>query len=302
MTTVVTPTVDLRVMTRPRRAQIDGFGLDHVLYAGRDLDSLRSAFERHGMPSEYGGVHGNGVTHNAVVGFDDGSYVELLALVDVAERSPRRDALLRADVGPCGWALETDDARAAARRFEDRGVPVEGPVTLGRERPDGVRTEWDLVYLGEGEPGAHLPFLIEDRTARTRRIDSTAGVAGTALCGVDTVVVGVPDLDAAVGTFRRAFALSDPVRAPSSAALEGELAVFPGTPLALAAPTSDGRLADRVRRFGPLVCAFLVGADDFETAAERRDVDATEAWPDGRAVGWFAPADGNDGRVGIVDR
>jgi hypothetical protein len=29
----------------------------------------------------------------------------------------------------------------------DAGIPVRGPVTGGRERPDGRRLEWDLGWL-----------------------------------------------------------------------------------------------------------------------------------------------------------
>lgn len=280
------------------RARIDGLRLDHVLYAGRDLDRLESAFESIGLPAEYGGVHGNRVTHNAVVGFDDRSYAELLALYDAESESPRRDAYLRSNAGPCGWALETDDAGRAADRFRERGVAVEGPVSLGRERPDGTRTEWNLAYLGTGEPGAVLPFLIEDVTPRSTRIEPTAGVADTELVGVDRVVVGVDDSAAAVSTFRRAFALPEPVRERSDA-LDAAVASFPGTPLSIATAES-GRLAARTRRFGDLVCAFLVGTTDFDASVERCGVVATETWDD-RRVGWVPAVDDVGGRVGIVE-
>ncbi|WP_336021952.1 VOC family protein [Halobellus salinisoli] len=280
------------------RVRLDGIRLDHVLYAGRDLDRLEAIFESVELPPDYGGVHGNRVTHNAVVGFDDGSYAELLALYDAERESPRRNAYLRSNVGPCGWALETADAEEAADRFRGRGVTVEGPVSLGRERPDGTRTEWNLVYLGTGEPGAALPFLIEDVTPRSTRIQPTEGITGTELTGIDRVIVGSADPSGAISTFRRAFALPEPVRERSEA-LEATVAVFPETPLVIAT-AETGWLSERTRRFGDLVCAFLIGTTDFDASVDRCGIAETEVWRDQR-VGWFPVADDIGGRFGIVE-
>src|SRR5260370_13435882 len=53
--------------------------LDHVSVCGSNLDTLRQIFTDTGMTPDYGGPHGNGVTQMAIIGFDDASYVELIA-------------------------------------------------------------------------------------------------------------------------------------------------------------------------------------------------------------------------------
>jgi len=54
--------------------------LDHVGICAYDLQSLQDAFASVGLRAEYGGAHATGGTHNALLGFDDGSYIELIAL------------------------------------------------------------------------------------------------------------------------------------------------------------------------------------------------------------------------------
>jgi hypothetical protein len=280
------------------RARIDGIRFDHILYAGRDLSRLELIFESMGLPADYGGIHRNQVTHNAIVGFADGSYAELLALYDAEAASPRRNAYLRLNVGPCGWALQIDDAARAANRFRERGLAVEGPVSLGREQLDGTRTEWNLVYLGTDEPGAVLPFLIEDVTPRSTRIEPTAGVADTELVGIDRIIVGVDDSTEAVSTFKQAFEIREPVHEQSDV-LDVAVTSFPGTPLSIATAESEW-LAERTRQFGNLVCAFLVGTTNFDASVERCGVVTTEMWGD-RRVGWLQTVDDVGGRVGVVE-
>lgn len=85
------------------------------------------------------------------------------------------------------------------------GVPVRGPMPSSRARPDGQRVEWEYAFLGEGEPGATLPFIIADHTPRALRMRPSTSVAGTELTGVELVVLAVPDLVQAAGLFRRVY-------------------------------------------------------------------------------------------------
>ncbi|GAA0526038.1 Glyoxalase-like domain-containing protein [Halorubrum aquaticum] len=232
--------------------------IDHVTVAGRDLDRLVDAFDEAGFPVEYGGRHSNGVTHMAIVGFRDGSYVELISTLEPDVESPWWDGPIREDGGPCAWAVDVDDIEAASADLRDRGVRVDGPAKYERTREDGTLVEWDLTYLGEGDPGSTLPFLISDRTPRERRVRPTGDLATSPIAGVDTVVLGVDDLDAAVERFGTAFDASDPTTG-ESAGLDADVASFPDLPVALAAPRGDGPLADRLAAFGPRPVAYLLG-------------------------------------------
>ena len=62
---------------REERSAIRASGMDlkidHVTIAGSDLSKMRDAFASLGLVSEYGGAHSNGITHMALLGFEDGS-------------------------------------------------------------------------------------------------------------------------------------------------------------------------------------------------------------------------------------
>jgi hypothetical protein len=53
--------------------------LDHVIIAVRELDQAVADYIALGFSAIYGGRHASGATHNALVCFQDGAYLELLA-------------------------------------------------------------------------------------------------------------------------------------------------------------------------------------------------------------------------------
>jgi hypothetical protein len=270
--------------------------LDHVTVAGRSLDSLDAALSGVGLDPTYGGTHSNGVTHMSTLSFPDGTYLECISTREAGAASPWWDAHIRADAGPCAWCVRVPDAAEAAATFEDRGVTVDGPHEFARERPDGTRLAWELVYLGDGDPGGVLPFCIADTTPREERVGEP--LTGTGLAGIDSVVVGVADLDRATARLRAAFDLAAPVQGESER-LDATVADFPDAPVALAAPRDSGWLADRLETVGASPCAFLFEAD--AGAAERYPVAATEPWGDGEAV-WVEPgAVGGIRHLGLVE-
>lgn len=273
--------------------------IDHVSVGGADLDRLRGAFADAGLPSDYGGPHSNGRTHMAVIGFGDGSYIELISTLEPGAESPVWDRHIRGDGGPAAWAVRSDDVAADAERLRRCGIPVEGPSRWSRRRPDGTVLEWDLAFIGEGPPGSVLPFVIRDRTPRSLRAPPTRGVAGTGLTGVAAVVIGVPDLEGAADLFRRAYGWEEP--APGETGFLGaRTARFQGTPAVLAAPASDdGWLADRLASFGPSPCAFLLGSRDADASRGRLAPASEEEW-DGGTVLWLPPDRLAGCRVGIL--
>lgn len=237
--------------------------IDHVTIAGRDLDRLTEAFAAVGLPVEYGGRHSNGSTHMSIIGFRDGSYLELISTLDDAETSPWWDDAIRENDGPCGWAIGVDAIAETTAMLCDRGVTVDGPTGFQRERDDGTVVEWDLTRLETGEPGSRLPFLIEDDTPRERRVQPTGELASSPIRGVETIIIAVPDLSAATDAFRTAFDASEPTR-DEWEKLHAEVASFRDLPILLVEPTADGWLDERVDRTGTSPLAYLLGY-------ERRD-------------------------------
>jgi hypothetical protein len=274
--------------------------IDHVTVAGDDLSALEANFSAAGLTPEYGGEHSNGATHMALLGFDDGSYVELISTTERA-RAAGRDDFWWADriggnAGPAAWAVRSAGIEDDADRLRSAGVDVAGPSGYERERDDGVTVAWDLAFPGPGEPGSLLPFLIEDRTPRRYRVTPTEGVADGPIRGVETVVVGVPDLDEATETLRTAFDL-DPPTEHRETSFGATVAAFSDAPVALATPLGDSWLAARLDRFGTCPCAFLLRTDDLDAAAETLAVRERERLA-GRPVAWLHV---EAARIGVVE-
>lgn len=283
--------------TRVTNGFVVNLRIDHVTVAGRDLDRLGEVFDRAGLDAEYGGRHSNGVTHMSVVGFRDGSYLELISTVDPDEESPWWNGPIHGDGGPCAWAVEVDDIETVSADLAERGITVNGPNRYERVREDGTSVEWDLATLGEGELGSTLPFLISDRTPRERRVRPTGGLAESPIRGVDTVILGVPDLKAAIEEFETAFDMSDPHRGDDQT-LSATVASYPDQPVALAEPRRESWLVDRIAEFGPRPIAYLLGCDEdipptFGDVSEESFIE--------RSVGWL-PVTEPIGRryIGIV--
>jgi hypothetical protein len=162
--------------------------LDHVVYVVRDLEAAIADHRRRGFTVTIGGEHADGLTHNALIPFADGSYLELVAFRDLGRSLTHRWWDIAADGGGIAdFALLSDDLASdtAALGPLVRGQPLPG----GRVRPDGVELKWRTAILRPP-----LPFLIEDLTPRGLRVpgDAAADHANGA-SGIAGVVVGTKD-------------------------------------------------------------------------------------------------------------
>ncbi|WP_435332902.1 VOC family protein [Haloarchaeobius sp. TZWWS8] len=269
--------------------------LDHVPTAWQDGAAAVAAIESVGLPTSVGGEHADGTTEMYVVGFPDGSYLELIT--NTGEETPSRwPAFIAGDAGPCAWCLDVDDIRAFMKQTIDADLHVSGPDRDGRERPDGVYVEWETATVGD-HLGLTHPFAIEDRTPRRYRVAPDPALDEGPLVGLSEVVVLtdepaplVDDLDRWLGVPRQQV-----LDRPEFGA---RLRRFPGAPVAVATPTGD-RLENRLARFGPAVCAVLVETTSLDAAAERFDLTDPREWGSD-AVAWFDHPDLHR-RVGVVE-
>ncbi|MFQ5610625.1 MAG: VOC family protein [Anaerolineae bacterium] len=273
--------------------------IDHVTIAGPALEPLRAAFSNVGLATEYGGPHSNGVTHMALLGFDDGSYIELISTLKAGQTAPWWNRHIQYDGGPCAWAVRVADIAQEGRRIAGLGVPIQGPKYFHRERPDGIRVEWDLVYLGDQQAGAKLPFLIADRTPRDYRVRPTPAVAGSELTGIARVVLGVQALEPALDLFRRLYDWPPP-EIEAQGEFGARLANFEGQPVILAEPLRAGNwLDDRLARFDECPCAFLIGSRNLDESGQRPGLERRETWFE-RRVAWFNEEKLRSIRLGII--
>ena len=243
--------------------------IDQVVILVRDLAQARADYTALGFTVVEGGEHAGGLTHNALVAFADGTYLELLAFRGAPPpadapgvnrltarwiaRAAGGEGLL--DFALLPTAIAGDIAAAVAE-----GLDIEGPLPGGRRRPDGQDVVWQL-----GIPAApELPFLCGDITPRALRVPEGAATQhANGVQGIAGITVVVADLAASVARYA-ALLGTRPLPDVEAGGTITPLAVFPlhGMPITLVAPYGAddplrGHLARRgagpyaLRLFGP---------------------------------------------------
>lgn len=156
-------------------------GVDHIVILVNDLETASADYTALGFTVVPGGEHSDGTTHNVLIAFGDGSYLELIAF-----KKPNPDhrwwPYQAMGEGLVDYALLPDSLVLDIEEARGRGLQIEGPIPGGRLRPDGQEIRWQLAI-----PATHdLPFLCGDVTPRNLRVPSMEtqnhanGVAGIA--------------------------------------------------------------------------------------------------------------------------
>jgi hypothetical protein len=171
------------------------FAFDHAVVIVPRLSKAIEDYRRAGFTVVPGGRHEGGPTHNALIAFRDGSYLELLAttnpfvppLLRILHTTPLWGRLLSRHApierrflghfakgtGLVDFALLASPISSAIHAARECGLAIEGPFTMSRARPDGERLEWRVAIPLSDD----LPFLIEDVTLREKRVPYGEGAA-----------------------------------------------------------------------------------------------------------------------------
>lgn len=139
---------------------------DHVVIAVNDLTRAMASYASIGFTVLPGGRHSHAPTHNALVVFADGTYLELLGWT--AETSDDRwfRTLQQHGEGIVDFALGPDALAQTLALTKARGLVYSGPLRGSRETSSGDKVEWQ-----SGRPAsAALPFFCEDITPRALRV------------------------------------------------------------------------------------------------------------------------------------
>jgi catechol 2,3-dioxygenase-like lactoylglutathione lyase family enzyme len=174
-------------------------GIDHIVIVVRDLEAAIASYGQLGFTVVRGGKHPIG-SHNALIAFADGAYIELIAFLEPGVAHPWNAALGRGG-GLVDYCMATDDLRADVDAFRHAGAAISDPAPLSRERPDGYKLSWVLAIPGPPWSGV-APFLIEDETPRDERVPRERSHRNGAI-GIRALTVAVESIDAIREVFGR---------------------------------------------------------------------------------------------------
>ena len=225
-------------------------GIDHLVILVESLEQAIADYERLGFQVVRGGEHPGG-THNALVGFADGSYLELIAFQQPDQPSTHRwHRFLGTGFGLVDFALRCDDVDAAAARLQAAGLDYQ--VAPGaRQTPQGVQLAWRSAQP-PSDRTAELPFLIQDVTPREQRVPGgDTADQPNGIVGVRAIVVATRDVIEAAAAFS---AILDIAAGPELEEHDGERTVrfqVGSQEIILAQPaTSENPMAQRLQRKG----------------------------------------------------
>lgn len=187
---------------------------DHIIVVVSDLTVATRQFIQLGFTVTPGGVHAGGFTHNALIAFADGTYIELLTttrrstatILKVIHFSrmmnfypPAKISISKRlltdivkGVGLCDFALLSVDLDDNLNSIRQRGISLDGPSPGSRQRPDGEIIAWRTAIPSISD----LPFLIEDITPRAFRVPGGERHRhANYVTGVSNVIIAVKGIE-----------------------------------------------------------------------------------------------------------
>jgi len=165
-------------------------GIDHIVILVPDLETAIRHYAQLGFTVVPGGKHPT-FTHNALISFADGAYIELLAFYQPNPES-KWWARLEQGGGLIDFCMQTDDLRAEIAAFREAGISMTDPMPFSRVRPDGYQLSW-VLSSHQGQYRGVIPFLIEDETPREERVPRETKHENQ-VTGIDTLTLAVDDL------------------------------------------------------------------------------------------------------------
>lgn len=219
--------------------------LDHIVIAVSNLENTLADYAALGFNPIKGGEHANGITHNNLVIFEDGAYLELIAWKRPNPGDRWSDIYHREGEGLVDHALLPDDIEAVVKAAQARGLDIRDPIPGGRNRPDGERLEWKTAR----SPKPDVPFLCGDVTPRRLRVQEDAAIRKqpNGVTGVAEVTIAVRDADASAKRYAALLGQEPPAPAQTIEVLETPsvvalLTLGGGTRIRLASPIASGPL------------------------------------------------------------
>lgn len=172
--------------------------IDHIVIAVADLEAAVRDYAALGFTVLPGGEHPRG-SRNALVVFEDGAYLEIIAFPRPVPDFRWWQVLDRAGPGLVDYAVLPDDFEADLARARAAGIVMDGPIEGGRLQPDGARLAWRSAR----PPEPDIPFLVTDVTPRDLRVPAGAARRHpNGVTGVAGVTAAVQDLVSSTARYR----------------------------------------------------------------------------------------------------
>jgi hypothetical protein len=164
--------------------------VDHLMWGVPDLATgIAAAAKLFGVEAVPGGAHPGLGTRNALVGLDEGRYLEIIA-PDPAQSLASTFGAQLADLSEPAlitWAIASRELPAVAARLSASGYRSRGPVRTERTTPAGVHLAWDLLFSGGHPFGPRFPFFID-------WLECAHPSAGLPPAGrMSAISIGIPD-------------------------------------------------------------------------------------------------------------
>jgi len=223
-------------------------GIDHLVIVVKDLDQATRDYRELGFNVVAGGQHPVG-SHNVLIAFEDGSYLEIIAFYREAPDHRWWEPLSKGERF-VDFCFQTDDLRGDTQRLRDAGVAINDPVPWARKRPDGYELKW-LLSLVTGSQRGVAPFLIEDLTPRSERVPQTFEHPNQ-VTGIERVTVAASELESIAKWYSSLLAKKP--NAVTSAELDAEGLCFNIGPHILeffASRDPSSPLVNWLHQFGP---------------------------------------------------
>jgi len=153
--------------------------LDHIVFAGRDIQAATKEYGDIALKSVKGGEHVNWGTYNYLAYFSNNCYLEWLTIYDAEKAEASENPLIQHLVhvlttkkqGPFQFALRTTDLDAYVDHFQKNQIEFFGPIDASRQRPDGSILRWRMLFPTYDYSKETLPFLIEWGESESERFD-----------------------------------------------------------------------------------------------------------------------------------
>ncbi len=239
-------------------------GIDHFVVVVSELEAAIASYTQAGFTVVRGGKHNIG-THNALIAFADGTYMELISFLNAAPGHPWQVALEKGG-GIIDFCMQTDDLGADVEALRRAGAAMGDPSAMSRERPDGYRVSW-VLSIPQPPFNGRVPFLIKDETPRDERVPRDRSHRNGAT-GIRTLAIAVGDPGETSRYYARVLGRPGlPVHRPELEATGVSFKIGMNELQLLASKVEDGPLARWIRERGQSVYEAVLASANGSKAA-----------------------------------